>query len=267
MSRIIIFGCGGVGIKAMHKLERENNQIICFADNNPQKWGTVREGKRVIAPGEIGQETFDYIAIGVFKAVESIRRQLKVMGITDKKIIIPIEPNRIFLNRENIVEKELEKLDNVSYLSQNTKNYIEMNIQIQDIEFLKKLEDLKNVLKQNRILRNKVCVVSGAVLQAFALRETKEFDDIDIIMTSDLREQYGNGLVIVSDTAEMHKQNQYTVADDDIIMNPDNHFVFSDLKFMCPQILVEYVKERSEEEYKLLQKLNDFNITSRNLNE
>lgn len=257
MSRIIIFGSGGVGIKAMHKLEAEKNQIVCFVDNSFSKWGTICEGKRVIAPEQIGQETFDYVAIGVFKAVNSIRRQLKEMDIDDEKIIIPIEPQRIFLNNLELHEMELEKLNPASYLSKNTRIYSEMHIKIRDSEFLKKLDSLKKVLKENQIPRNRVCVVSGAVLQAFALRETKEFDDIDIIMTNDLREQYGKGLVIVSDTAEMHKQNQYIVSDDSIIMNPDYHFVFSDLKFMAPDLLSEYAKEHDREEYDLLLRLNE----------
>ena len=77
-------------------------------------------------------------------------------------------------------------------------------------------------------------------------------------MTSDLREQYGKELVIVSDTAEMHRQNQYTVSDDSIIMNPEHHFVFDDLKFMCPNILAEYTKEHAREEYDLLREVKDF---------
>ncbi len=258
MSRIIIFGSGGVGSKAMHKLEAEGNEIICFADNNCSRWGAVCEGKRVIDPSQIRDETFDYIAIGVFKAAEQIRWQLNGMNIADEKIFIPIEPNRIFINRLKFDEAKLEKLDPVSYQSQNTQIYLSMHIQIQDNEFLKKLEALKVVLRQNRIPRNNVCVVSGAVLQAFALRETKEFDDVDIIMTSDLREQYGKELVIVSDTAEMHRQNQYTVSDDSIIMNPEHHFVFDDLKFMCPNILAEYTKEHAREEYDLLREVKDF---------
>ena len=257
MSSFIIFGSGGVGIKVLHKLETEKNRIICFADNDCTKWGTAISGKRVISPEQIADEQFDYVAIGVFKAVESIQSQLNGMGIANEKILIPIEPERIFPNREKTTDEELEILDYSSYLSINTRKYRELNIQIRDMEFLKKLEDLKSVLKRNRIPRNKVCVVSGAVLQAFALRETKTFDDIDIIMTNELREQYGKGLVIVSDTAEMHKQNQYSISDDCIIMDPDNHFVFSNLKFMSPRILAEYVKKNKREEYELLLKLDD----------
>lgn len=263
MSRIIVFGCGGVGSKARQKLEAEGNEIICFTDNSCSKWGSNFEGKRVIAPEAILQENFDYIAIGVYKAVDLIKRQLGGMGIDNNRIIIPIQPDRIFPNNAVVSEERLRKLEKSEYSSKNTLAYKELNIQIKDEAFLIKLDDLKETLIKNNIPRTNVCVVSGAVLQVYGLRESKEFDDIDIILTSDLREQYGKGLVIVSDTAEIHKQNQYAVSDDDIIINPDNHFVFSDLKFMCPGILAEYVKERDEEEYKLLLQLNDLYGTGR----
>lgn len=242
MSRIIVFGCGGVGSKAKKKLEAEGNTIICFADNSRSKWGKDFEGKKIIAPHTILQENFDYIAIGIYKAVALIKKQLNEMGIEDNRIIVPIEPDRIFPNSEVVSEERLRTLEMSEYLSQNTLGYNDLNIQIKDEAFLKKLEDLKETLIENNIPRASVCVVSGAVLQAYGLRESKEFDDIDIIMTSDLREQYGKGLVIVSERAEMHPQNEYDISDDEIILNEKNHFVFRDLKFMCLRILDEYIK-------------------------
>ena len=131
----------------------------------------------------------------------------------------------------------LDKLESCEYDSENTKSYLEKKIIINDEDFLYKLEDLKQVLKENRIPRENVCVVSGAVLQAYGLRQSKKFDDIDIIMTGDLRKVYGNGLVIVSATAEMHPQNEYAVSDDEIIRNKQYHFVFHDLKFACLEIV------------------------------
>jgi len=254
MSRIIVFGCGGVGSKARRKLEAEGNEIICFTDNSRSKWESSFEGKKVIAPQAILQENFDFIAIGIYKAAELIRRQLNEMGIDDEKIIVPIEPNRIFPNMEQKIE-ELETLEESAYSSRNTRAYQAMQIEIRDKEFLKRLKSLREVLVKNRIPRRSVCVVSGAVLQAFALRESKEFDDIDIIMTDDLRQLYGGGLVIVSDTAEMHIQNQYSISDDEIITDPVNYFVFAELKFMHPKILAEYTRKHNEEEYKLLRQL------------
>ncbi len=252
MKRIIIFGCGGVGIKAMHKLTAEGNEVIAFTDNSFNKWGNYCEGKRIIPPKEILCENFDFVAIGVFKAVETIKRQLCEMGIKEEQIIIPIEPDRIFPLKESILKGKLDRLPACEYISKNTTEYQKLNIHIKDEKFLGNLDNLKQVLSKNNVPREKVCIVSGAVLQVLGLRKSKEFDDIDIIMTSDLRNVYGTGLVIVSDIVEMHKKDGYGIKDDDIIENMDYHFVFSDLKFMHPQILLEHLREKAGEEFTLL---------------
>ena len=174
------------------------------------------------------------------------------MGVKEEQIIVPIEPDRIYPLKEDIPKEKLEKLPACEYLSRNTAEYQKLNVHIEDEKFLDNLNNLKKALLRNNIPREKVCIVSGAVLQVLGLRKSKEFDDIDIIMTSDLRNIYGTGLVIVSDVVEMHKKDEYDIIDDDIIENMDYHFVFSDLKFMHPQILLEYLKEKPGEEFTLL---------------
>lgn len=253
MSRIIIFGCGGVGSKVKTKLEAEGNEIICFTDNCSSKWESRFEDKRIIAPQTILQENFDYIAIGIYKAADLIRRQLNEMGVDNRRIIIPIEPDRIFPNEADVSAESLQNLKMAEYSSKSTLEYKKLNIQIEDEQFLNKLENLKETLIENNIPKSSVCVVSGAVLQAYGLRESKEFDDIDIIMTSDLRSIYGKGLVIVSENAEMHPQNEYDVCDDDIILKEENHFVFYDLKFMNLMILYRKVILDDKEAAKLIE--------------
>lgn len=251
--RVIIFGCGGVGIETMRLLMAEGNEVVCFSDNSKAKWGTCREGKKVIPPPAILQEQFDYIAIGVFKAAESVRGQLRRMGISDDKIRVLIEPDRIFARKQGACNDLFMGLELADYTSENTLAYGRLDIRIVDRAFLMRLENLKKVLTVNNIPRGKVCVVGGAVLQAFGLRKSKEFDDIDIIMTDDLRKLYGTGLVIVSDTAEMHGKDQYAVLDEDIIRNSEHHFVYNDLKFAHPSILYEYGKKTENREYDLLE--------------
>ena len=213
-----MFGCGGVGSKTKQKLEAEGEEIICFTDNSRSKWGDDFEGKRVIAPQTILQEDFDYIAIGIYKAADQIKNQLNEMGIEDSRIIIPIQPNRIFPNSEHVSEEKLRTLAKSEYSSKTTHEYKELNIQIED-----------------------------------EVRKPKEFDDIDIIMTSDLRDLYGKGLVIVSESAEMHPQDEYDVSDDDIILKEENHFVFRDLKFMNLTILYRKVALSDKEEARLIE--------------
>lgn len=233
-----VFGTGGIGLKAKAQIEDGGKTVIGFLDNDDSKWGKKIENCEIFAPQYITEASYDFVAIGVYKAVEVIRQQLIALGVPECRLIVPIEADRIFPNPILSAEDELDKLDCSEYCSHATRAYLEKNIIIKDEEFLHKLEDLKRVLKENHIPRAKVCVVSGAVLQAYGLRQSKKFDDIDIIMTSDLRKIYGSGLVIVSATAEMHPQDEYTVTDDEIIQNKQYHFVFHDLKFACLDALL-----------------------------
>lgn len=260
MSRIIIFGCGGVGSKAMNKLLKDGNEIICFTDNSRKKWGTSYEGKRVICPQNIKKEKFDYVAIGVYKAVDSIRQQLTIMGINDEKIIVPIKPKRIFYNDDMLSDDELILLEQTEYTSRNTREYMRLGIKITDREFLNRIELLKKVLLKYNVPRRNVCIVSGAVLEVLGLRKSKEFDDIDIIMTEDLRRKYGEGLVIISEKAEMHAKDLYDISDDEIVKNEKYHFVVDGMKYVHPQLLYQYLQKHNLDEYKLLQNINLWTI-------
>lgn len=235
-----VFGAGGVGIKVKVQLENEGKTIIGFLDNNDSKWGKRIEDCEIYAPHFIEGASYDFVAIGIYKAIEIVKRQLRELGVAENKIIVPIKPARIFPNPTPFTAEQIVQLDRLNpceYDSENTKAYLEKKIIIDDKEFQEKLNNLKQILKENRIPRSKVCVVSGAVLQVYGLRRSKKFDDIDIIMSSDLRKIYGKGLVILSETAEMHPQNEYQITDDEIIEDTRYHFVFSDLKFACLDIV------------------------------
>lgn len=245
---IIIFGCGGVGEKVKNLYERQEQHIIAFSDNDSSRWGKEYLGYRIIPPSEIANTEFDYVAIGIYKAASMIKEQLIAYGVDFKKIVIPIEPPRIFYNDKVIWAGDIDKISDEEYISVATQEYIGNNIVIADDEFKRKIERLKKVLHDNNIPRSKVCIVSGAVLQAYNLRESKRFDDIDIIMTSDLRELYGKELVIVSEIAEMHPQNQYDISDDEIIMNVNNHFCWKDIKFMRLELLYRNISSKNFDE-------------------
>ena len=117
------------------------------------------------------------------------------------------------------------------------------------------LEDLKKVLSENNISINDVCICSGGVLQAYGLRKSKLFDDIDIIMMSAYRELYGKNLVIVSETAEMHPQNEYDISDDEIIRNSENHFIYKGVKFVNPDIYKRKLSKNPSEELELINRV------------
>lgn len=251
----IVFGCGGVGEKTKEILEKRGIQILFFSDNDEKKWGTKIKNVLVIAPEKISEKRSDFVAIGNYKAAETIKQQLLSMGIQSEKIIVPIEPPRIFPNP--IKETgELGVLPIEEYESISTKNYEMLQINIDDSVFINHLDELKSKLEENGIPRYKVCIVSGAVLQAYGLRKSQKYDDIDIIMTSDLREVYGKDLVIVSEHVEMHRQNAEVINDDEIILNTKNHFVFYDLKFMNLDLLYKKRKNTNKkqiEEVKLIE--------------
>ena len=201
------------------------------------KWGGSLDNCPICDPKIVAEVQYDFIAIGVYKAVDAIKKQLQEMGVPESKIIVPVKPVKIYPNPVCFFPKQLELLDPFEYVSETTKEYEKKGVLIEDKELLDRLESLKSVLKENRIPREKVCVVGGAVLQVHGLRKSQKFDDIDIIMTSDLRKIYGTGLVIISETAEMHPQNEYTISDDEIIENYQYHFQFNDLKFACLEVL------------------------------
>lgn len=231
MSKYIIFGCGEVGEKVLNKLLAEKHEILCFCDNNPKKWGTLFHSYHVLSPDKVTDMQYDYIAIAVYKASFLIKEQLLKLGIHENNIVIPLSPTRIF-PLPVTEEDHLDIIPRAEYFSESTIFYRSLNLSISDYDFLEKLEHLKNILHDYKIPRKDVCVVSGAVLQAHGLRPSKLFDDIDIIMTSKLRDIYGHGLVIVSEFVEMHPMNEYSVSDDEIINNPSFHFIFKDLKFV-----------------------------------
>lgn len=254
MSRALVFGCGGVGRKCRTYLEKHGAEVIAYADNDKRKWGGVFDGIEIIPPEMIASMEYSKIAIGNYKAADSIKRQLIKLGVEEQKIIIPFIPKKIFFNDRITVSNDVDE-NNDERESGLTKWYQGLGLKIIDAELLAKLRDLKSVLHKYNIPTSEVCIVSGAVLQVLGLRKSKIFDDIDIIMSSPYRDLYGKGLVIVSETCEMHPQNEYDVSDDQIISDRDAHFCFHGLKFMDPLILYrQRVKMATNEETYLLER-------------
>lgn len=251
MSAALVFGCGGVGRKCRGYLEKRGLDVIAFVDNDKHKWGTFFDGIGVISPSKILKLEYQKIAIGNYKAAESIKQQLLDFGVEESKIVIPFVPNKVFRNDSILPKANLGEEQE----SELTRWYQRLGVKLTDIDFLKKLKDLKVVLREYNIPLSEVCVVSGAVLQVLGLRESKPFDDIDIIMSSPYRELYGKGLVIVSETCEMHPQNEYDISDDQIISDGGAHFFYDGLKFMDPLVLYrQRVKMVTDEETCLLKR-------------
>lgn len=118
-------------------------------------------------------------------------------------------------------------------------------------EFLNRIEKLKEKMKQYNVPIEDICVVSGAVLEAYGLRESKKSDDLDIIMTDKFRELYGKDFVTVSEEIEMHPQNEVffcrdsnisVISDDDVIAREENHFWLRGVKFLTLDLLYHQKK-------------------------
>ena len=243
MKRVAIFGCGGAACELTDRLISEGDNVVGFADNNDELWGTSFYGREVFSPEQLRKLSIDSIVIAVFKAADVIKEQLEKMGFCSEMIFIYHNVPKIFPLPHYGQSKHTGALDSSDYVSVNTQAYNLLAVQVQNIHFKNKLDQLKKTLEENYIDRRKVCVTAGAVLQVLGLRKSKKYDDIDVIMTSDLREVYGKGLVIVNEFTELHPQDLYDISDDEIILNRNNYFVYYDLKFVHPYILYRNKKQ------------------------
>ena len=130
-------------------------------------------------------------------------------------------------------------------------------------DFIMRLEKLKEKLIRYNIPVKETCIVSGAVLEAYGLRETKKNDDLDIIMTDKYRDLYGKGLVIISDEIEMHPQNELLgmdmegkneLTDEEIVRNEKNYFWLRGIKFLTLELL--YRQRKTMHDSKELTRMN-----------
>lgn len=84
MINVILFGTGKASLIVKSSLKSETN-ILCYCDNNKNKWNEIHEEKIVISPEEITNFDYDYVIIASqFNA--TIYNQLISLGINKKKI-------------------------------------------------------------------------------------------------------------------------------------------------------------------------------------
>ena len=242
--KVIIFGTGGVGKTSKDYLIAAKEDVMAFADNDPEKQGTEVEGIPVISPDEIRKYEYDYVVLGLFKNRVPVTEQLKGLGIPEDRIVTVIEQRHIFKNPEKLRDDELIRLSTSNYESKRQKQYESWGIKVDDEQLLIQLKRLKDVLFSYKIPLEKVCIVKGMVMVAHGIRQCKRNEDLDIIMTSDLRKLYGSGKVFIDDNIEMdpiyymHGRNN-----DDIIMDPERHIVFNGLKVMTVEEMYAYKRE------------------------
>ena len=71
-----VFGTGGIGLKAKAQIEDGGKTVIGFLDNDDSKWGKKIENCEIFAPQYITEASYDFVAIGVYKAVEVDRKSV-----------------------------------------------------------------------------------------------------------------------------------------------------------------------------------------------
>lgn len=87
MKQMIIYGTGFACEKWIEAAsEQQLANVLCFCDSNPAKWGTVWHGKKIIAPEELKEQSFEYISIASFDYEEEIKKKILELGVSEEKV-------------------------------------------------------------------------------------------------------------------------------------------------------------------------------------
>ncbi len=86
IGEIIIFGAGTWGVRCRGMLLADGVKVLCFSDNDEEKWHTECEGVKVVEPQKL-QDMDAYVLIAVKDGGEEIRRQLESMGGNQSKCV------------------------------------------------------------------------------------------------------------------------------------------------------------------------------------
>lgn len=139
--------------------------------------------------------------------------------------------------------EKIEETNNLGQFS-SVPEFLFQNVldSLNNKDFDSNLAELKIVLKKNNLDLDKVCVVGSSVLSLLGIRENH---DIDIVLTSDLRQPYGKGVAAISDNIEIVSANwarskmREIISDDELIMDSRYHFIYKGVKFCKPYLLFE----------------------------
>lgn len=91
VKRLLVFGCGEMGKRVYKYVSKTRNRVLCYIDNDPQKWGRGIYGKKIISPDQIAELEYEYILIASVYWKE-MRQQLLELGVDVKKIRCPLAP-------------------------------------------------------------------------------------------------------------------------------------------------------------------------------
>lgn len=145
---VILFGCGKAGVQANRVLDSFKKEVICFVDNNKEKWGSdccsipIKSLDEMLSILKENESAVIQIAS---EFSDDIEKQLWEMGVSKKRIISYWE-----------FEARILDLSRYLYLKKN-------DVSIHDPVFTAELESYNGYRKgytAKTILRNNLCNVS-----------------------------------------------------------------------------------------------------------
>ena len=90
MGKIICFGAGQYIVNNQNIILNHEDKLVAIIDNNESKWGNIFMGTSIISPKQILGLDYDLIVITSI-CEDEIRKQLKLLGVSDKKIFSLME--------------------------------------------------------------------------------------------------------------------------------------------------------------------------------
>lgn len=87
MLKLLLFGTGSGCLDLLSLIDKNETEIVAFADHDLTKHGTVMEGKPIIRPCDIVKFTFDFILITCAQS-EGIINELESYGVERQHVLL-----------------------------------------------------------------------------------------------------------------------------------------------------------------------------------
>lgn len=115
MIKAIVFGAGGTG-KRVYNMIKNEVEMVCFVDNDPQKQGGYCEELEIRKPSFLAKlELYDKIYLGTLMGLQEVQKQLKELNVPlerlDKTYVeISVKSRILFLKRfsERVYKQRIE---------------------------------------------------------------------------------------------------------------------------------------------------------------
>lgn len=135
--KVIIFGIGQFTDGILNAV-RSDVEIVCCIDNDTEKHGKQYAGIQIFSMSDGVRKEYDYIIIGFTMGYDIAINQLKSLGVSEEKVIIPY----LFDHSKYRMYRDVFYIDELNYLETDLRlRRIENHLENFPYEFL---DDLKN---------------------------------------------------------------------------------------------------------------------------